>query len=358
MKTRILIAMCVLACLCLTACGSHDIISGYNSGDVKLGQYKEVTYDPQEVVVTDEEIREKVEAELINKHEQNVDVEGKTVVEEGDLVICDYTGYMDGEQFDGGSTTDAEIQVGASGMIPGFMEGFIGAEIGVEKEFDVTFPDPYEVNPDLAGKPATFKIIVHRIVKKELPQYTDEIVQKYSEYKTTAEYDESVRASITEEKQKAADTKKKYDIMLKIIRACEFDERALAPHVIENRERLLSDSDKMYQQYLGVDSYSYYTSYLQMSDDEFNEYYDSLAKMQTEYTYVLAAVADKENLTATDDEINELAEKMRESYGYETLDDMYASFKSTYNEPARDVVASQVKLNKALELITSTALPN
>ena len=358
MKTRILIAMCVLACLCLTACGSHDIISGYNSGDVKLGQYKEVTYDPQEVVVTDEEISEKVQTNLINNHEQNVDVEGKTVVEEGDLIICDYTGYKDGVAFDGGSTTDAEIQVGASGMIPGFMEGFIGAEIGVEKEFDVTFPDPYEVNPDLAGKPATFKFLVKRIVKKELPQYTDEIVQKYSEYTTTAEYDESIRTSLTEEKQKSADTKKKYDIMLKIIRASEFDERALAPHVIENRERLLSDSDRMYQQYLGADAYTYYTNYLNMSDEEFNEYFDSLAKMQTEYTFILAAVADKENLTATEDEINELAEKMKESYGYETLEDMYTSLKSTYNEPARDVVASQVRLNKALDLITSTALPN
>ena len=219
MKKQIIVLIAALACLMLTACGTQDIISGYTSGDVKLGQYKGVTYEGQDVSVTDEEVRDSVQTNLISTHKQNVDVEGKTVVEDGDTVICDYKGFMDGEQFDGGTTENAEIQIGVTSMIPGFTEGFIGAEIGVEKEIDVTFPDPYSINPDYSGKDATFKILVHRIVTKEEPEYTDEFVAANTEYSTVAEYDESVRKTLTDKKQQAADTKKKYDVMLKIIRA-------------------------------------------------------------------------------------------------------------------------------------------
>ena len=80
----------------LTACGKADIVTGYKSGDVKLGQYKGVTYTPEEVSVTDDEIMSEVQRSLIENHEQNVDVEGKTVVENGDTIICDYKGFMDG----------------------------------------------------------------------------------------------------------------------------------------------------------------------------------------------------------------------------------------------------------------------
>ncbi|MCR5432543.1 MAG: trigger factor [Lachnospiraceae bacterium] len=357
MKTKLLTLTAVLACIMLTACSSKDAISGYSSGDVKLGQYKEVTYVPEEVTVTDDEVREEVITRLIDTHKQNVDVEGKTVVENGDIIICDYTGYIDGEQFQGGSTTDAEIEVGNASYIPGFQEGFIGAEIGVEKEFDVTFPDPYELNPDIAGKPATFKVLVHRIVTKETPEYTDEFVAENTEFKTVEEYDNSIRAELTENKQEHADTKKKYDVFLKIIRSSEFDEQAMAPFIISERQRLILQSDSQYQKFLGIDSFTYYNQYLGMTVDEVNEYYDALAKMQAEYLFVLSAVADEENITLTDAEIDEFAEKMRENNGYETIDEMYSDLSTNYGQPAKEVVTSQAKNSKALELITSTALP-
>ena len=358
MKKTVLIAIAVLTCLMLTACGTQDIITGYSSGDVKLGQYKEVTYTPEDVSVTDEEISNKVSTDLLNTHMQNVDVEGKTVVEDGDTIICDYKGFMDGEQFDGGTSENAEIVVGEEGMIPGFVEGFVGAEIGVEKDVDVVFPDPYDMNPDYAGKPATFKILVHRIVTKEIPQYTDDIVAQYTEYSTVAEYDNYVRETLTQQKQTSADTKKKYDLFLKIIRSSEFDDQALAPYVIENRARLVSQHDQQYSQFLGINAATYYTQYLGMTEEETNDYFDSLAKMQTEYTFVLAAIADKENIEVTEEEIDKLSDDMTTSYGYSTREELYSSLATTYNKPAREVVASQARLNKAADIVMSTALAN
>ncbi|MCR5829245.1 MAG: trigger factor [Lachnospiraceae bacterium] len=358
MRTKLLIILTVFTCLMLTACGSTDIITGYTSGDVDLGQYKEVTYQPEEFTVTDDEVSERVQNRLIATHQENVDVEGKTVAENGDLVICDYKGFVDGVQFEGGTTENAEIRVGDSGMIPGFMEGIVGAEIGVEKEFDVTFPDPYDMNAELSGKQATFKVLVHRIVTKQSPEYTDELVASYTDYETTAEYNDVIRQEITKEKQQEADTKKTFDVFKKIINASEFDEQAIAPHIIENRQRILSDLNNRYMSILQIDAFTYYNQYLGMTTDEVNEYFDSMAKMQAEYMFVLAAVSEKENITVTETEIDELAEKMKTSYEYETLDEFYASLKSTYVQEGRDVVASQAKINKARDLILNSALAN
>ncbi len=358
MKAKLLILITMFTCLALTACGSSDVITGYESGDVELGQYKGVTYVPQDVTVTDDEVWEKVQAELIEKHEQNVDVEGKTVVEDGDTVICSYTGYVDGEQFTGGTSESSEIVIGAGSMISGFEDGIIGAEIGVEKSFDVTFPEDYSINPDVAGKLATFKVLVSRIVTKELPQYTDELVATYTDYTTVPEYDDHIREELSTEKQQEADLKKKYDVFLKIIRASEFDKQAIAPHVLENRERLVTQHNQQYSKFLGVDAATYYMNYLGMTEDETTEYFDSLAKMQTEYMYVLAAIADEEKIEVTETEIDELAEKMVTGNGYETVDELFDALVATYGVPARDVVASQARLNKATELVLNEALAN
>ena len=358
MKTKAVIFIAVLACVMLTACGSTDVISGYSSGDVKLGQYKEVTYEALEVSVTDEQVMEKVNSELISVKKQDVDVEGRTVVEDGDTIKCHFTGYIDGEPFDGGSSEDSEIIVGAGSMIPGFEEGIIGAEIGVEKEIDVTFPEDYQLNSDLAGKPAVFKLTVDRIIEKKEPEYTDEFVAANTDCSTVQEYNEKIRSELLETEQKKADTKKKYDLMLKIIRASEFDKQAMAPQIISERQSIILKSDNFYQQVLNVDSYTYYNQYMGMTADEINEYFDAFAKMQVEYNFVLAAVADKENITVTDAEIDEYAEKLRSESQYETLEDMYSDLQASFGEPGRTVVAAEARNNKALDLIMSTALAN
>ncbi len=356
MKTKVLILIAVFACLMLTACGSTDIISGYSSGDVKLGQYKEVTYEGDDVTVTDDEVKTYVQSNLVTKNQVNIDIEGKTVVENGDTVICKYTGYMDGVQFEGGTSEESEIIIGKGSMIPGFEEGFIGAEIGVEKEINVTFPDPYDPNPSLAGKPATFKILVNRIVTKGYPEYNDELVQKYTEFETMADYEYDVRSNLLTEKETRAEAKKKYEVFKKIIGASEFDDQAMAPYIIENRERLITDSNSMYSQVLNVDAFTYYNQYMGMSIDDTNEYFDALAKMQTEYIFVLAAVAEKEDVQYTDAEIDELADKMKDSYKFETVDQLYESLNKNYEKPGKEVVASQLRLNKALDLIMESAL--
>lgn len=357
MKKLLLIIMTIGACLMLSACSSTNVITGYSDGDVKLGQYKGVTYDGQKVEVTDEEVAEDVKSSLLETYKTNRPIEGRTVVEDGDVVILDYTGYVDGVAFDGGSQENAEIIIGQSSMIPGFCEGIVGCEIGVSKDVPVTFPEDY-FNEELAGKDAVFTMLVHQICEKVEPEYTDETVATYTDYETVAEYNDYTREKLLSSRQTAADTKKQYDVFKKIIASSSFSTEALAPEIEKNRQTIVSNLNQQYSSFFGIDAATYYMDSVGMDSDEVNEYFDTMASMQTKYTFILSAVAQEEHLTASAQEIAELAERMTASYGYETQDELFKNLETFYGTSGNEVVATQVKLNKALALILDSAIAN
>jgi len=358
MKKISLILVIGAALALLTACGSTDVVSGYTSGDVKLGQYKGVTYEPDEteIVVTDEEIANRVSSQLLDANSYLEEVTDRTVVEDGDSIVYDYAGTIDGVAFDGGTATDAELVIGSGSMIDGFEDGIIGCEVGVAKDITVTFPENYKEGSDLNGKEAVFNILVKKISTEVTPEYTDETVAEYTDMETVAEYDQFVKDKLTEEKQKVADTKKQFEIFKKIILSSEFDEQAISPKIIENRQNLIQQQNAMYSQYLGLDVYGYYRNVMGMSDAQTDEYFDSMAKQQTKYMFILAAVADEENITASDSEIEELATELKDSYGLETVDELYEQLKTAHGVDGKEVLASQARLNKALDLIMSEGL--
>lgn len=355
MKKIIVTVMCLAACLALTACGSKNVISGYTSGSVRLGQYRGVTYEGTKVEVTDDEVAEDVQTNLLEKYKQNVPVEGRTIVEDGDVVIVNYKGFIDGEQFDGGTAENAEIIIGQSSMIPGFVEGMIGCEIGVTKNVDCTFPEDY-FNADVAGKDAVFEITVNQICVKQEPEYTDETVATYTEYSTVAEYNDYVRETILSRKQSSENTKKQYQVFKKIIENTEFASEALAPEIETNRANLVQQHDYNYNNYFGIDSLTYYQTYIGMDEDETNEYFDTMARMQTKYVFVLSAIAEEEGLTASAEEIATLAENMTASYGYETQAELYNKLEEYYGVSGNEVVATQVKMNKAMDIVLDSAV--
>ncbi|MBQ6475393.1 MAG: trigger factor [Clostridia bacterium] len=194
---------------------------------VKLGQYKGLTYTPQDATVTQEEVDEYIRNVITDNSEDERDPsrDGTKVVE-GDKINVDYVGSIDGVEFEGGNSMGqgVDITIGLGAMIPGFEEGLIGKTIGEKTVIDVTFPNPYSINPALAGKDAQFEIDIHFAYKVTEPEYNDTFVYELTQgqYSTVKEYEMSVRTDLEAQKQKAAEQKALEEILKQALAGCTF----------------------------------------------------------------------------------------------------------------------------------------
>ena len=171
--------------------------------EVKLGEYKGLEVDKVSTRVTQKEVDAKIQEEA-EKNAREVVVTDRPVAD-GDEVILDFEGFVDGEAFEGGKGENYPLTIGSGSFIPGFEEQLVGAEAEKEVEVKVTFPEDYHAE-DLKGKEAVFKCTVHEIKAKELPEIDDEFAAEVSEFDTLEEYKADVKAKIKE--QKAADGKR------------------------------------------------------------------------------------------------------------------------------------------------------
>ena len=170
--------------------------------EIELGEYKGLKAEKEVVAVTAEE----VEAEINRKLDDNariVEVDDRAVAN-GDIVTIDYEGFNDGVAFDGGKSEEFDLTIGSGQFIPGFEEKIIGHNIGEEFDIDVTFPEEYHAE-DLAGKPVVFKIKLHGIKVRELPELDDEFIKDISEFDTVDELKADIEKKMTEAKQRNAD---------------------------------------------------------------------------------------------------------------------------------------------------------
>ncbi len=179
MKKRILTSAAALiaAAAMLTGCGADK---AYLSG-IKASDYVNLpAYDAIEVEVAREEVTDEFVDFYVNyslsANASYEEVEGRTEVEDGDTVNINYAGTMDGEAFDGGSADNQNLTIGSGRFIEGFESGLVGASVGDTVGLDLAFPDPYENNPDLAGKPVHFDVTINSILEWTTPELTDEYV--------------------------------------------------------------------------------------------------------------------------------------------------------------------------------------
>ena len=155
--------------------------------EVTLGEYKGIEVEKKEVEVTDEE----VEAEINKVRESNarmLDIDDRAT-QDGDTVLIDFDGYVDGKQFEGGKADDYSLVLGSHSFIDNFEEQLVGKNIGDDVEVNVTFPENYQAE-ELQGKPAVFKVKIKEIKVKELPELDDDFAQDVSNFDTIAEYKE------------------------------------------------------------------------------------------------------------------------------------------------------------------------
>ena len=203
--------------------------------EVTLGAYKGIEVEKADTTVTEEEI----DADLQQQRENNartVTVEGRPV-QDGDIAVIDYEGFVDGVAFEGGKGENHSLTIGSHSFIDNFEEQLIGKNAGESCEVHVTFPEQYHAQ-ELAGKPATFQVNVKEIKEKQLPELNDEFAGEVSEFETLAEYKEDIRKKLTEKKEEDAKAAKEDAVIQTIIDGAQME---IPEAMVETQQRQLVD---------------------------------------------------------------------------------------------------------------------
>ncbi len=312
--------------------------------EVTLGQYKGIEVEKVDTTATDEEVA----AELDKEREANsrtITVEDRAV-QDGDMTVIDFEGFVDGEAFEGGKGTDYPLTIGSGAFIPGFEEKLVGAEIGKEVEVDVTFPEEYHAK-ELAGKPAVFKCTVKEIKVKELPELDDDFAQDVSDFDTLEEYKADVRKKVEEKKAADAKAKKEDAVIEKIIEGATME---IPDAMVETQaERMVDEfAQRLQMQGLTMEQYLQFTggnvqALVEQSKPQ------ALKRIQSRL--VLEAVVAAENLTASDEELDAELGRMAEQYKMEV-----EKLKEMFTEEDLKSVREDLAIQKAVELVTDAAV--
>lgn len=309
--------------------------------EVKLGKYKGIEIPKIEYNVSDEDIEKEIEA-IADKNSRLVTVEDRAV-EDKDVAVIDFEGFVDGVAFEGGKAENHELEIGSHSFIDGFEDQVIGMKVGEEKEINVKFPEKY-FSEDLAGKDAMFKVKLHEIKKKELPKIDDEFAKDVSEYDTLEELKASIRKRDEEENEHRAKHEKE-DAAIKAV--CDNAEVDIPSGMIETElSRIMQDMD-MNLSYQGLNL----AKYLQMigkTEEDFKKDYEEQAKESVKSRLVLEAVSKDAKIEVTDADIAEKLEELAKSYGK-------SKEELEKNEELKKYVKENLSYEKTIDYILSNA---
>lgn len=279
--------------------------------EVTLGKYKGVKVDKVDVDVTDEEINDEIDQER-DKNSRTVDVTDRAV-QEGDIAIIDFEGFVDGIAFDGGKGSDYPLTIGSHAFIPGFEEALVGAEIGRETDVNVTFPEDYQA-AELAGKVAVFKCTVKKLQEKQLPELDDDFVSEVSdESDTVEEYKEEIRKKISERKTANAKSIKEEAVIDAIIADSKMD---IPDAMLETQQREMVQEFAQRLQYQGIPM-EQYTKFTGVTEKQLIEQMKPQALKRIQSRLVLEAVAAAEKFEISDEEYEAEIKTMGEAYQME-----------------------------------------
>ncbi len=310
--------------------------------EAELGKYKGIEIKKIEYNVTDEDI----EHELGHMQEHNsrlVSIDDRAV-ESGDIATIDFEGFVDGTAFEGGKAEHHDLEIGSNTFIPGFEDQVIGMKIDEEKDIVVTFPEEY-FSKELAGKEATFKVKVHEIKKKELPELDDEFAKDVSEFDTL----EELKADIKAKKEKQNEERVKYETQEAVVKAlCEDLKVEIPTGMIELEvENMLKDIEQRLS-YQGLKL----EQYLQMmgkTEADIKKEYEPQAIEGIKSRLALEAVIKAEKIEATDSEIEEKMKEMAKNYGKENDEEFLK------NENVKNYIKQGIASEKAIDFLVKNA---
>ena len=311
--------------------------------EVKLGKYKGVKVESAEVTVTDEEVDAKIEKEREN-NARTIEVTDRPV-KDGDMIVLDFEGFVDGVAFDGGKGENYPLTIGSGAFIPGFEEQLVGAEIGKEVEVNVTFPENYQAE-ELKGKAAVFKCTIKEIREKELPALDDEFASEVSEFDTLEEYRKDVRETLFIEKEKAAREAKEAAVIDAIIADSDMD---IPEAMVTTQQKQMIDefAQRIQMQGLTMEQYLQFTG---ASLDKMMEQVRPQAETRIKSRLVLEAVAAKEGIEATEEDYEEEIKTMAEVYQMEP-----DKIKEMLPEKSVKGIKEDIAVKKAAEFVVNNA---
>lgn len=311
--------------------------------EVALGAYKGIEVEKREYNVTDEMIEAQLERER-EKLARFVDAERP--VEQGDRVKIDYAGSVDGVEFDGGSATEQELEIGSGMFIPGFEEQLVGMEAGEDREIQVKFPQEYHAE-SLKGKEAVFQVHLHGIQVKELPELDDELAKDVSEFDTLEELRAEKRRELTEQAMKNADIARENEAVEKAVENAQID----IPDAMIERQISYMLNDISYRLSMQGLSFEDYLKYTGTTLDELRDKYAGEAEKRVRTQLVIEAVIKAENIKLEDAELEDTMREFAEQSG-KALED----FKAEITQDEREYLLDQALARKAVKLIADSAV--
>lgn len=312
--------------------------------EITVSNYKGITYKMLSTEVTEEDI----DAEIKRSLEQNsreISVTDRPV-QDGDTVVIDYKGSVDGEFFEGGTAQDHELVIGSKTFIDGFEDQLIGHEIASDVDVNVTFPEEYHA-PDLAGKQALFQVEIKEIRVVELPELTDEFISDISEFDTVEEYKKDITDKLIKSKEAEALADREQQIMKSIIANTEFD----VPEVmIESQIDSAIQSFENYIKRQGL-TLDVYMQYMGQSEASLRNVYREQSEEQVRGRLCLEAVARAENIQISDEQIEEDLDRVAAEYNISKEE-----IRKIMQEDQIKGMVDDLKIQKAMELLIENAV--
>jgi len=312
--------------------------------EVTLGEYKNIEVEKVEYNVTDAD----VENELKNLQEMNsrlVDASDREAKEK-DILNVDFAGYIDGEQFEGGTAENQQLEIGSGRFIPGFEEQLIGKKKGEEVDVEVTFPEDY-FEESLKGKKANFKVTINDIKEKELPELDDEFAKDVSEFDTLEELKNSIKERLEKEAKNKEEIESESKVIEKVVEACQVE---IPEVLIENQiKNEIGQFDyRLRLQGLSIDRYFELTN---SSIDDLKEQIRPSAETRVRTELVLEEIAKVEKIEASDEDLDKELERMAKEYNHEDVD----KFKKDMKLGDLDYLKSGIIRDKAIEALMKNA---
>ncbi len=312
--------------------------------DVVLGQYKGVEVPKPDRTVTDEDV-EKALKEEQEKNARQITVEDGGA-ENGDSVVMDYEGKIDGEPFEGGSAKNHTLVLGSGSFIPGFEDGLLGVKGGETRDVEVTFPEDYHAE-ELKGKKAVFTCKVEKVTRKELPELDDEFAQEVSEFDTLDAYKADVRKNLETKKEEAARQEIKDNAVSKAAQNSTIE--IPAPMIDTQADRMIDNFARRLQaQGMSMQQYMQFTG---SDENMMREQVKPQAEIQIRNQLTLEKIAETENIQVSDEEVDQEIEKMAKAYNMEP-DKMKEIIGDEEKENIRKDLADQ----KAMDLVADAAV--
>ena len=274
--------------------------------EVKLGEYKGLTAEKEEVKLTDEDIEGELKP-YINRATRMVTVEREA--QNGDTVVIDFEGFKDGVPFDGGKAEGHSLELGSSAFIPGFEDQLVGTKAGDEKDVNVTFPEDYHAE-DLAGAPVVFKVKVHEVKEKKLPELDDEFAKDVSEFETLADFKKDLGEKLQQRRTAEAQNDFESAVLDQLIDNLEAD---IPDGMVETQLDKIMDEYAMRMSGQGM-SMDDYLKMMGMTPEMLRASAKPSALRQVKTQLALEAVAAAENMEVTEEECEAEVSKLAEQY--------------------------------------------